>query len=88
MQPTRAVQKINAATAQLKNRTVVISTVHQTAGVDAPARQHGGPVSAGQRYRVGERGPEMFVPSQSGRIEPNGSRGIRSGCQSPSEGRR
>ena len=24
---------------------------------------------------VGEGGPEMFVPSQSGRIEPNGSSG-------------
>ena len=38
-------------------------------------RQHGGPVSAGRVYRVGEAGPETFVPSQSGRIEPNGSRG-------------
>ena len=38
-------------------------------------RQHGGPVSAGRRYLVGERGPEMFVPSQSGSIEPNGSSG-------------
>ena len=38
-------------------------------------RQHGGPVSAGRRYKVGEAGPEMFVPSQSGRIEPNGSSG-------------
>ena len=72
---SRAVQKINAETAKLKNRTVVISTVHQTATVDAPARQHGGPVSAGRSYMVGEGGPEMFVPSQSGRIEPNGSRG-------------
>ena len=38
-------------------------------------RQHGGPVSAGRRFMVGERGPEMFIPSQSGRIEPNGSGG-------------
>ena len=38
-------------------------------------RQHGGPVSAGRRYMVGEAGPEMFVPSSSGRIEPNGSGG-------------
>ena len=40
---------------------------------EVPAMQHGGPVSSGQRYLVGEGGPEMFVPSQSGRIEPNGS---------------
>ena len=38
-------------------------------------RQHGGPVFAGRRYRVGERGPEDFIPSRSGRIEPNGSSG-------------
>ena len=38
-------------------------------------RQHGGPVSAGQRYKVGEAGPEMFIPSERGRIEPHGSSG-------------
>ena len=38
-------------------------------------RQHGGPVSSGRPYIVGEAGPEMFVPSGSGRIEPNGSSG-------------
>ena len=32
-------------------------------------------MSAGVRYRVGERGPEDFIPSQSGRIDPNVSRG-------------
>ncbi len=37
--------------------------------VGAPGRSHGGPVSAGRGYLVGERGPEMFVPSSSGRIE-------------------
>ena len=42
---------------------------------DFPPRQHGGPVSAGRPYMVGERGPELFVPSRSGRIEPNGSSG-------------
>ena len=34
-------------------------------------RQHGGPVGAGKPYIVGEAGPELFVPGQSGRIEPN-----------------
>lgn len=34
-------------------------------------RQHGGPVRAGQEYLVGERGPEMFIPMQSGMIIPN-----------------
>lgn len=36
----------------------------------APGRSHGGPVAAGRSYVVGERGPELFVPSQVGRIEP------------------
>ena len=36
-------------------------------------RADGGPVSAEKAYRVGERGPEMFVPGQDGYIVPNGS---------------
>jgi TP901 family phage tail tape measure protein len=40
-----------------------------------PARAMGGPVSGGQPYLVGERGPELFVPSSSGRVEPNSSLG-------------
>jgi hypothetical protein len=35
----------------------------------------GGPVQAGQPYMVGERGPEMFVPNQSGSIVPNNKMG-------------
>jgi len=35
----------------------------------------GGPVQAGTPYMVGERGPEMFVPSRSGSIVPNNSLG-------------
>ena len=34
-------------------------------------KAEGGPVSADNAYRVGERGPEMFVPGQSGYILPN-----------------
>lgn len=35
-------------------------------------RANGGPVSAGRSYVVGERGPEWFVPNQSGSIVPGG----------------
>jgi phage-related minor tail protein len=35
-------------------------------------RAQGGPVSAGQAYVVGERGPELFLPGRSGTIVPNG----------------
>jgi tape measure domain-containing protein len=41
-------------------------------GGDAPGMQHGGPVVGGQPYWVGERGPELFVPRQSGTVVPNG----------------
>jgi TP901 family phage tail tape measure protein len=35
-------------------------------------REMGGPVNAGQPYVVGEKGPELFVPRNSGGIVPNG----------------
>lgn len=34
-------------------------------------REHGGPVSAGQSYIVGERRPELFTPRVSGYISPS-----------------
>lgn len=36
-------------------------------------RATGGPVSPGVGYMVGERGPEMFVPTSAGRVEAGGS---------------
>ena len=38
-------------------------------------RENGGPVSKGRSYLVGERGPEMFTPSSSGRIVANNELG-------------
>ena len=37
------------------------------------ARAFGGPVQRGQTYLVGERGPELFQPNQSGQILPAGA---------------
>ena len=37
------------------------------------ARAEGGPVERGIPYLVGERGPELFVPSGSGQIQANGA---------------
>lgn len=34
----------------------------------APGRATGGPVSPGRAYRVGERGPELFVPTSAGQV--------------------
>jgi hypothetical protein len=36
----------------------------------------GGPVAAGHPYMVGEQGPELFVPNNSGAIIPNGGGGV------------
>jgi len=43
----------------------------RTHGTLPKGKQFGGPVSAGQPYIVGERGPELFVPNTGGRIVPN-----------------
>ncbi|HEY0115698.1 MAG TPA: tail tape measure protein [Allosphingosinicella sp.] len=46
----------------------------------APGRATGGPVAPGRAYMVGERGPELFVPTASGRVEtiaPAGAREVR-----------
>ena len=38
-------------------------------------KAHGGPVSGGTPYVVGEQGPEVFVPNSNGNIVPNGGMG-------------
>jgi len=42
-----------------------------------PGRATGGPVAPGRGYLVGERGPELFVPTSAGRVEASGSGGKR-----------
>ncbi len=49
-----------------------------------PGRANGGPVAPGAAYLVGERGPEVFVPTASGRIEASAqgaSRNVRVSIQ-------
>lgn len=41
-------------------------------GLGGGARASGGPVYAGRPYLVGERGPEVVVPSGNGTVLPNG----------------
>ena len=46
----------------------------------APGRATGGPVSPGRAYMVGERGPELFVPTSSGAVvapSQSGARDVR-----------
>jgi TP901 family phage tail tape measure protein len=42
-------------------------------------REMGGPVNSGQPYVVGEKGPELFVPRNSGGIVPHNKYGIAQG---------
>jgi hypothetical protein len=42
-----------------------------------PGRATGGNVSPHRGYLVGERGPELFVPTSAGRVEPNAVGGNR-----------
>lgn len=50
----------------------------------APGRATGGPVSPGRAYVVGERGPELFVPTSAGQIAPAGVSGRALGGPTPS----
>jgi hypothetical protein len=43
----------------------------------SPGRATGGPVSPGRAYMVGERGPELFVPTAAGQVRAAGSDGGR-----------
>ena len=47
----------------------------QFAPENAPGRAAGGSVMGGQAYRVGEFGPETFIPSGSGSIRPDNGAG-------------
>ena len=43
----------------------------------APGRATGGPVSPMRPYWVGERGPELFVPTSAGQVMASGGAGAR-----------
>lgn len=60
---------IASITAQMSN---IISTINATtlSGFGG-AKATGGPVASGMTYLVGEKGPELFMPSQGGSIIPN-----------------
>jgi phage-related minor tail protein len=51
--------------------TQLFNSVLSTFGFGLPGKAAGGPVSAGQPYIVGERGPEVFMPNNAGSIIPN-----------------
>lgn len=54
-----------------KNMITTSSVGGVPAGIKAPGKAVGGPVKAGSPYLIGEKGPELMVPSSSGTIIPN-----------------
>ena len=52
---------------------LTLGTSLLTAALGLPGRATGGPVAPGRAYLVGERGPEMFVPTTSGQVVPGGA---------------
>ena len=70
---------LKAAIDNLHDKTITVTTNYVSQGAHEESgpgplqggRQHGGPVSAGMRYLVGEAGPEVFVPNTGGYILPN-----------------
>ena len=50
------------------NVATIARILQSAANAPMPARRFGGPVEAGTAYRVGEGGPETFVPGENGRI--------------------
>ena len=58
---------------------ITVHVNYDTSGAPVGARAFGGPVSSGMPYLIGERGPELFVPSASGTVVPNNALGSGSG---------
>jgi len=59
----------------IKNNPVTQALGGVIDNVFGGGRALGGPVNRGTSYVVGERGPELFVPTTSGKIIPNGGMG-------------
>lgn len=64
----------------------VAGTAAKFAGKTAGARAGGGPVAAGQLYRVNEAGMEYFQPANSGRVIPIGEMNQRLARSAPDSG--
>jgi len=52
-----------------------VAQIAKIVGTKPPEKQAGGDVIGGQTYLVGEQGPELFTPGQTGSIAPNRNSG-------------
>lgn len=66
----RELQK-QAAAARAVGDTKKVNQIANAIAALSGGRADGGPVTGGKSYLVGERGPEIFTPGQSGSITPN-----------------
>jgi phage-related minor tail protein len=69
----------NIGTASFYGTNIGSQQTSMLAAQDVGLRANGGPVSANSPYIVGERGPELFMPSGSGTIIPNDQMGSMGG---------
>jgi TP901 family phage tail tape measure protein len=72
-QSPRGPVKVNESEVYMGGKFRVVSAEKNKIQVEAvydAAREKGGPVNAGRPYLVGEKGPEIFVPKNSGGIIP------------------
>ena len=75
---TATINAVRALASALANSVVgrTVSGIASGIGsVFGGGRALGGPVTGGTSYLVGERGPELFTPSNSGKIIPNNAMG-------------
>lgn len=68
---TAILQGIMAAIGFISPTSGLATSFGQLTGIIPTPRAKGGPVMSGDAYRVGEAGPETFVPSTNGYILPN-----------------
>lgn len=71
----RALGEIASAALKIEFGSGAGSAVSSVAAglLGLPGRATGGPVAPGRAYLVGEHGPELFVPTSSGRVEAGGA---------------
>lgn len=81
----KALNREKAMTRELQKQValrLVLMALTGGSGGGIPFLAEGGPARKGQPYVVGEEGPELFVPDQSGTVVPNDqmNRGISTGA--------
>ena len=65
-------QKMKSELKEMKTTDPGVQVIRGTKkSREYPGRQEGGPVEEGKSYTVGEKGPEVFVPKEDGKIIPH-----------------